>query len=246
MSQKDLVVQVAGASGEGSISAGDVLASASARCGLNVTTNKIYPAEVRGAGSTMYQMRMSSVPAWTPGEESDIMFALNEKTIDLFCSSIKDGGYLFYDYTETAVEAVTPLSEKIHKIPVPFGIMAKELKAPKAKNMLALGIFAGLFNQVDFVTQLKKDIQKKFESKGEDISITNLSAFEAGVDYAKEHLTNLDFSNFNLEPSTDGKLVMTGNEAVAFGALVAGCRFYAGYPITPRYRYYGMDSIRNA
>ncbi|MEW5820011.1 MAG: 2-oxoacid:acceptor oxidoreductase subunit alpha [Cyanobacteriota bacterium] len=233
MSQNNLVVQIAGASGEGAISAGDVLAAAAARCGLNVTTDKIYPAEVRGSGSTMYQLRMSSEPTWTPGEESDLMFALNEQILDIFCDSIKEGGYLFYDYSETSIESVNQLNLKINKIPVPFTRLSKEIDAAKAKNMIALGVFTGIVKQVDFESQIIKDIETKFKHKGDSVLNTNITAFEAGINYAKETIKNVNLSQIILTPSTDGKLVMTGNEAVAFGALVAGCRFYAGYPITP-------------
>lgn len=233
MSQNDLVVQIAGASGEGAISAGEVLSTATARCGLNVTTHKVYPAEVRGSGSTMYQLRMSSEAVWTHGEESDIMLALNEQVLDIFCDTIKKDGYLFYDDSEGAEEMVSSFPQTIKKIAVPFSQLAKDIQAPKAKNIVALGVFTGLLPQVDFMSQLKKDIEKKFASKGEEILNTNIKAFEAGINYARENLKQIDLSTINLTPSPEGKLVMTGNEAVAFGSLVAGCRFYAGYPITP-------------
>lgn len=234
MSKQDLVVQVAGASGEGAISCGDILASAVARCGLNVTTHKSYPAEVRGSGSTMYQLRMSTGPCLTSGETSDIMFLLNTKTLDEFCGSMNDDAYLFYDYSEEAIDLISTLSTEIKKIPVPFTDISKELKAPKTKNIIALGVFAGLFTQIDFTSQLKKDIAHKFESKGEEVLKINMEAFDKGVKYAKENILKLvDLTHVELVPSENGKLVMTGNEAVAFGSLVAGCRFYAGYPITP-------------
>lgn len=234
MSQQDLVVQVAGASGEGAISCGDVLASAVARCGLNVTTHKVYPAEVRGSGSTMYQLRMSTGPSLTSGEKSDMMFLLNTKTLDEFCDSMKENAFLFYDYSQDAIDSISALGTNITKIPIPFTDMSKELKAPKTKNIIALGVFAGLFTQIDFIAQLKKDLAHKFQSKGEDVLKINIEAFDRGVKYARENLLKkVNLSHVNLIPDTTGKLVMTGNEAVAFGSLVAGCRFYAGYPITP-------------
>ncbi|MGD9580842.1 MAG: 2-oxoacid:acceptor oxidoreductase subunit alpha [Vampirovibrionia bacterium] len=234
MSQQDLVIQVAGASGEGAISCGDILASAVARCGLNVTTHKIYPAEVRGSGSTMYQLRISSGPCLTSGEKADIMFLLNTKTLAQFPDSLNDDAILFYDYSEDAIDYISTLNPAITKIPVPFSDISKELKAPKTKNIIALGVFAGIFTQIDFSGQLQTDLAHKFEHKGEEVAKINIEAFDRGFKYAQENLTKqIDLSGIVFNPAQDGKLVMTGNEAVAFGAIAAGCRFYAGYPITP-------------
>lgn len=233
MSQNNLVVQIAGASGEGAISAGDILALASARCGLNITTHKIYPAEIRGTGSTMYQIRMGSKEVWTPGEESDILFALSPDSLEQNQETVSASGYILYDDEDASKEIANGITSDVTKFAVPYTKMAKEIQSPRSKNTIALGIFAGLVSQVDFETQLKKDIAARYEKKGEEIVNLNLKAFDEGFKYAKEKLSNIDFSHVTLEPSKTGKMVMTGNDAIAFGALVAGCKFYAGYPITP-------------
>lgn len=233
MSQNNLVVQIAGASGEGAISSGDVLAQATARVGLNVTTHKVYPAEIRGGGSTMYQLRMSSEGVWTPGEESDMLFALSKNSIESYQEFVKSGGYIFYDDTEDCNEFVKSINNNVNKIPIPYSKITKAINTPKAKNIVALGVFTGIISQVDFESQLKKDLTNKFESKGEEVLNANLLAFDEGIKYARENLTQLDFSHVELNAAPNGKMVMTGNEAIAIASLVAGCRFYAGYPITP-------------
>src|SRR6202012_826927 len=61
----------------------------------------------------------------------------------------------------------------------------------------------------------------------------NIRAIEAGENYIKEHYAATP-SGYTLEAGIDGdRLIMMGNDAIAYGALVAGCRFMAGYPITP-------------
>lgn len=233
MSQNNLVIQIAGASGEGAISAGDILALASARCGLNVTTHKVYPAEVRGSGSTMFQLRMSSETVWTPGEEADILFALGKDSLKGNYDFVKDGGYIFYDDTEECREIAASINERISTVAVPLSNITKDIQALRSKNIVALGVLAGLISQINLASAVKTDIEHKFAHKGEEAFNTNMKAFEEGFKFAKESLANIKLNEVSLSPHPDGKLVMTGNEAIAFGALVAGCRFYAGYPITP-------------
>ena len=227
MTQNNIVIQIAGASGEGAISAGDVLSQATARVGLNVTTHRVYPAEIRGGGSTMFQLRISSEEIWTIGEESDILLALCQNALETNYDIVKKGGYIFYDESESCEESARNISDTVNKIAVPFSKISKEINAPKAKNIIALGVFTGLIKQVNYEDQLKKDITKRFQKKGEEILNANLQALEEGIRFAREKLSHIDFSYIELTPSPGGKLVMTGNEAIAIGSLVAGCKFYA-------------------
>ena len=60
-----------------------------------------------------------------------------------------------------------------------------------------------------------------------------LQALEAGRRYVEEHIP--DRNELQLQPDTrlGDSIVMSGNQAISMGAIVAGCRRYAGYPITP-------------
>ncbi len=67
-----------------------------------------------------------------------------------------------------------------------------------------------------------------------DLLPKNLESLAAGYDYALQQFTQRPPSYLvPPEGETEDRLVMTGNQAIAVGALAAGCRFYAGYPITP-------------
>ncbi len=79
---------------------------------------------------------------------------------------------------------------------------------------------------------VEEAIARRFERKGEKVVQANIEAVRAGREYAKKEFgsgIDLKLAYKHGKP----KLFMTGNEALAYGALVAGCRFYSGYPITP-------------
>jgi 2-oxoglutarate ferredoxin oxidoreductase subunit alpha len=74
--------------------------------------------------------------------------------------------------------------------------------------------------------------ESKLAKKGEDILNKNLRAIELGYAWVQEHVK--ERSSLEVRPSRlEGRIVLSGNTAIALGALVAGCRRYAGYPITP-------------
>ncbi len=73
---------------------------------------------------------------------------------------------------------------------------------------------------------------KKFGKKKEGVSEANLKAFDAGVAFAASLTGQTAGKTLSYEAGKP-KLLMSGNEAAAIGAVHAGCRFFAGYPITP-------------
>src|SRR5207247_2620774 len=115
---------------------------------------------------------------------------------------------------------------------VPLTDIAKnEVELALSKNMVAVGVVAGLFGlDVQHIHRLLNE--SKLAKKGADILNKNLKAVDLGYKYVEEHVAeraSLEVRASKLE----GRIVLSGNHAVALGALVAGCRRYAGYPITP-------------
>ncbi|HEY0787294.1 MAG TPA: 2-oxoacid:acceptor oxidoreductase subunit alpha, partial [Thermoanaerobaculia bacterium] len=98
------------------------------------------------------------------------------------------------------------------------------------KNIATLGILGTLFGLP--VDSIRNAVAKKFGRKKEGILETNLKAFDAGVAFAATIAAQTAGKKLSYTPGTR-KLLMSGNEAAAVGAAHAGCRFFAGYPITP-------------
>ena len=225
----DFVVRIGGEGGEGVISTGDMLARAVARIGLEVLTFKTFPAEIKG-GYAMYQLRLSTERVLTHGDTFNIFVAFNGEAYDNNKSLLKPGTVLVYDgpggdFTPEPIEGVI-------QYPVPMTRISKlEIMSPISKNMVALGAVSELFS---FPSQVLKDmIVSKFKRKGDQVIELNVKAFEAGAEYVKNNLQKVDPFVVPASGSDYEGLLLSGNEAIGLGAIVAGCRFFSCYPITP-------------
>ncbi|MBI4998122.1 MAG: 2-oxoacid:acceptor oxidoreductase subunit alpha [Rhodocyclales bacterium] len=227
MTKHDLIIRIAGEGGEGIISAGDMITQACARAGLDVYTFKTFPAEIKG-GYAMYQLRASSERLYNHGDSFDVLCAFNGEAYDLNHTRLQPGTVLVYDSPGGDFEPDIP--EGVHAYPIPMTATAKEMKAPRAKNMVALGALSQLFDIP--ATSLREVINAKFGRKGEAIVQVNLAAFERGRELAAA-LTKTD--GYAVEHAKDKRdvVVMSGNHAIGLGALIAGLDFYSAYPITP-------------
>ena len=228
---KDLKIKISGISGQGIISSGDILSYATARKGYYVTTYRAFPSEIRGDGKCYYTLRISEHKALTATGTTDILVCLDEDTIYEGINNISKNGVLIYDS-----DIVSVLKEKRDDIVIyglPLTKIAKELDSERSRNMVALGIVVGLLKNLHLEEQILKDIELRYKNKAQDVINSNKKALNSGFEYCLNKLERKD----NLEKAemktTGAKLIMSGNEAIGLAALVSGCRFFAGYPITP-------------
>ncbi len=224
---KDLRIKISGTSGQGIISAGDILSYATARKGYYVTTYRAFPSEIRGDGKCYYTLRISEHQALTATGNTDIMVCLDEETIYEGLSTMSEGGVLIYDSN-----LITELKETRNDISI-YAIPLKQLGDERGRNMSALGIVVGLLENLHLEKQILSDIELRYKAKAKEIIESNKTALNNGYKYAKEVLKRNDNFNKIEITSTGSKLIMSGNEAIGLGALAAGCRFFSGYPITP-------------
>ncbi|MBQ8887462.1 MAG: 2-oxoacid:acceptor oxidoreductase subunit alpha [Candidatus Gastranaerophilales bacterium] len=228
---KDLKVKISGTSGQGIISAGDILSYATARKGYYVTTFRAFPSEIRGDGKCYYTLRISENRRLTATGETDILVCLDETTIYEGLNKISSNGVLIYDS-----ELVTELKESREDIVIyglPLTTLAKELNSERSRNMVALGVVVGLLKNLNLEEQILSDIELRYKLKSQEIIDVNKKALNIGFEYACKKLVRKDiYDKVNMQIS-GAKLIMSGNEAIGLAALAAGCRFFSGYPITP-------------
>jgi 2-oxoglutarate/2-oxoacid ferredoxin oxidoreductase subunit alpha len=221
--KEDLVIRVAGESGDGSNATGEMLAQAAARSGLHVFTFRTTPAEIKG-GPVMFQVRASNSPVRSMGDAVDVLFAFNQEAWDLHHADMGPHAVLLYDPAE-----FTPPAEFTGiAYPAPINKLSQENGGKRGKNVAALGLVAALFgigsNKLEDIVTVKL-------GKKADLLEANLAALRAGISYARQ-LEKRD--SLYMESSGEHeRYVMTGNQAIVAGALHAGVRFFAGYPITP-------------
>jgi 2-oxoglutarate ferredoxin oxidoreductase subunit alpha len=224
-----LVIRIAGTAGEGVLAAGDMLNLAMKRAGHHTMLFQSYGAEVRGDGPSMAQVRVSDSHVLSHGDEVDILIALNQDAVNLNLSEIKKGGLVIYDGqpldTFGSQKIFTPsLPEGIRGVSVPLAsISYQKLNSLVSKNLVALGAFSAV-SGLPF--EIISDIVKaRFGEK-------SLSALKMGLDHVIEKASVTGF-NLGMIDALQDMLILSGNQAVSLGAIAAGVKVFAGYPITP-------------
>ncbi len=228
MSQNEVSWRIGGQSGEGIDSTGEIFAYSMARAGLNIYTYREFPSRIRG-GYTGYEVRLS--PEKRPQARSDaihLLVAFDQDSIDRNLDELAPDGLIIYDSSSFQARIPEGIDVGLHA--VPMAQAARDLGNVIMKNMVSLGVTAALLG-FD-VEHLYEGISMRFGSKGEEVLEANRKAISRGHELA----TSLGVENghtLDVPDNGETKVLLSGNDAIAFGALVAGCRFYAGYPITP-------------
>jgi 2-oxoglutarate ferredoxin oxidoreductase subunit alpha len=223
-----LLVRLGGESGiDNAISAGDVLTRSVARSGYHVHTFRTYPAEIKG-GPVMFQLRVGVKPVPSLGDQLDVLLAFNEEAWDLHHKALRPDGMLIYDPGEHDA----PQGFQGTAVGIPFDRMARDLNLRKGKNLIALGALSALVG-FDF-PQLQTTVKDLYGRARPQFIESNRIALLAGFQWVKDNFSSeMPFRLAPPDATHEPELVMSGNRAIVAGALAAGCRFFAGYPITP-------------
>ncbi|HSR30071.1 MAG TPA: 2-oxoacid:acceptor oxidoreductase subunit alpha [Anaerolineae bacterium] len=223
-----LLVRLGGESGiDNAISAGDVLTRSVARSGYHVHTFRTYPAEIKG-GPVMFQLRAGVHRVPSLGDQLDVLLAFNEEAWDLHHHALRPDGILVYDPGEHDA----PQEFQGTTFAIPLDRMARDLNLRKGKNLIALGALSALVG-FDF-SQLQATVKSLYGTKRPEFIESNRMALLAGFQWVKDNIQGeAPIRLAPPDPAHEPELVMSGNRAIVAGALAAGCRYFAGYPITP-------------
>ena len=234
MPTRDLTFAMVGSGGDGIITMGDMVAQAGASEGLHVMKVEAYGPQIRG-GESSCTVRVSADPIFAQGDEIEILVVFNWADFGRFKGEIicAENAVVLYEATDETPHEEIDLGpvEDVRWVPVPFIELAKESAGTTlAKNIVTLGLLAELFHLPK--DALERAVRQKFLAKKDEVQEANLKGFAAGVEHAEkigDVATGMRLRYTSGEPM----LLMSGNEASAVGSLHAGCRFFAGYPITP-------------
>jgi len=215
----DVTVRISGAQGEGVESSGRIFTRVLAGLGYHVVGFRQYASIVKGNPSMYYQFRASDRRIWSHGPLTgvDILIALNREALARHSATAK---YVIHDPADG--------SPGHGSVPVPLTEYANKVGGPRImRNTVALGALAALLG-MDFKA-LEKAIRAEFGRKEEAIAEKNVQAAWLGYSHVEKHAGPIAGLGKIGEP----RILMSGNEALAVGALLAGMKFYAAYPMTP-------------
>jgi len=222
--------KIGGEAGFGIISAGTMLSRIAARLGYFTLATNEYPSLIRG-GHNLITVRISIDKIESMLRSINILVALNRQTVEIHKKEITHGDYIVFDsgdYEWTSAE----LPEGIVLVDVPLTkIMTKYGGEPVMRNTIALGASLALLG-IDF-TSMEKMLSDQFGKKGQNIVDQNVLVAKAGYDHIIGNYAKLKDNNL-VKPNPQNKLLtLNGSEAVGIGAVRAGLKFAAIYPMTP-------------
>ena len=122
-----------------------------------------------------------------------------------------------------------PYMELLNQIGEKLGI-EKISKITRMINVLTIGVSFALFKYDRSLAE--KAVRETFAAKGK-IADMNALALNHAYDYAEEHFKNSFKHKLEKTAVTEERLFLTGNQAVAMGKVLGGCRVQTYYPITP-------------
>jgi 2-oxoglutarate ferredoxin oxidoreductase subunit alpha len=260
---QDVVIKFAGDSGDGMQLTGSQFMNSTALLGNDLATFPDFPAEIRAPQGTLpgvsgYQLRFSSDRVFTPGDECDVLVAMNAAALKTNLKSLKKGGKIIvntdgFDSKNLRLanypDGINPLEDgslqsyEVIKIDVTkmtrealkeFELGTKE--KDRAKNMFVLGFLYWMYNR-DLDTTIQF-LHEKFGKK-EVILQSNVKALQAGYNFGdttETFTTTFRVEKAKMEPGAYRSIM--GNQATAYGLIAASQKsglqlFLGSYPITP-------------
>jgi len=258
---EQVVIRIAGDSGDGMQLAGDRFTAEAAAFGNDLATQPNFPAEIRAPQGTVpgvssFQIQIADHDILTAGDRPDVLVAMNPAALKSNVDDLPAGGVLIVDgdeFTRRTLAKVgyggDPLAEDltghltVHTVPMTSltvtavestGIGKKD--AHRAKNMFALGLLSWMYGRP--VGGVETFLARKFADRP-DIARANTLALHAGWNYGEtteafavvQHVPRAA-----LPPGTYRQI--SGNTALAYGLVAAGRAtgmdvFLGSYPITP-------------
>ncbi|MGQ9694036.1 MAG: 2-oxoacid:acceptor oxidoreductase subunit alpha [Thermodesulfobacteriota bacterium] len=209
-------ILIGGEAGQGLVTVGEILAKSLVRSGYYIVVTQSYQSRIRGGHNT-FAIRVSPQPIWAPREGYDLLVALNEETITLHQKELTSWGLIVADQG-------CALDEK-NCLRVPFGHLAP----PQFANIAALGVTSALLGLDP--EKINLILENFFASKKPSLSKENQKVLQAAHQWATTQPLSLPKLPQISDPPQ--RLILHGNEAIALGAISAGLKFYAFYPMTP-------------
>ncbi|MCI6550940.1 MAG: 2-oxoacid:acceptor oxidoreductase subunit alpha [Prevotella sp.] len=258
-----VVVRFSGDSGDGMQLAGTIFSTVSATVGNGISTFPDYPADIRApqgslTGVSGYQVHIGAGRVYTPGDQCDVLVAMNAAALktqykfakpqatiiidtDSFGSSdLKRAEFSSDDYLrEMGIDPdrviACPITRMVKDCLKESGLDNKSIL--KCRNMFALGLVCWLFNRE--LSLVENFLREKFAKKPQ-LAENNIMVVNAGYDYGHNvHASVPSTYRIDSRVKEPGRYMdITGNKATAYGLIAAaeraGLKLYLGsYPITP-------------
>jgi 2-oxoglutarate ferredoxin oxidoreductase subunit alpha len=215
--ERTLRIVIGGEAGQGLVTVGELLSKSLVRSGYRILATQDYMSRIRGGHNT-FAIRAGTVPVAARQEPADVLVALDAASVRLHREAVEKAGGVVVMEEGTAAEAA-------RCVRVPF----KKWAGSKYENVAALGAVAALLGLDKSV--VGGTVDAHFGRRDAAAAEANRAAVEAAYAWAAT-APRLIRELPPAEASTP-RLMLSGNEALALGALAGGVRFCAFYPMSP-------------
>jgi len=236
MERDSFVFKIGGKAGQGVLSSGEIFQYALFREGFFTFLWNDYPSLIKG-GHNSVSVRVSTHSVNAPKTKSYLIIGFDEATVTLHREELVDEGIMLLDskIAEKFEFSETPTKEQ------PFYVYTAPLKelsedidgSSRYINTVALGAAFAILGRD--LQSLEDELAHKFQSKGEEVVEKNHEAARSAFEYMHKHYDQRETFVINeAEQEDHGRgVLMDANTAIAYGALKAGVKFTAAYPMTP-------------
>ncbi len=257
-----VTIRFAGDSGDGMQLTGTQFTNTSAVMGNDISTLPDFPAEIRAPAGSLpgvsgFQLNFSSQEIKTPGDQPNVLVAMNPAALKVNLPDLEDGGTLilntdgftpenlkYANYASNPLEDSSLAGYRVHKLPISTlnmnalkgNVELSRKEIDRSKNFFALGVLYWLYDRP--LDNTLEWIKAKF-GKSPELAKANEIALKTGYNFADTtelFTTHYTVKKARIKPGKYRK--MTGNEASALGFIAASQLsgrplFYGSYPITP-------------
>lgn len=227
----DLNVMVAGQGGDGSLTIATLLGRLLGGHGYHMYTARNVASRIKG-GHAAALLRGAATPCRCMGDHLDLLVAFDAEAIEMGGPWLSPDGIVVFDSSAgPPPDGILPETARVYSIP--FDRLAvRDLRRDLFKNSLGFGVVARILSVDDAAAA--DLLATRFAHLRPEVAAANLRALHAGFSFADEHQLRAGLGPWALDRIEHrDRLLIAGNEAIALGFLVAGGRFFAGYPITP-------------
>ena len=226
----DLNLIITGRAGQGLQVISRTLGRMLVRVGYHVFVSQDVMSRIRG-GHNFARVRVSTGPVAADGDKAQVLVALDPALVERHVPDLAEDAVV-------VTEAAADLPEGLNAILIPLGDLAREHgEDPVMANAAAVGATLALVGlDLDGTEEM---FESQFASKGKDVVKRNAAAARAGYQAVVDEQKRCCHHKL-LAPGTvperglyPERLLVSGAEALALGAIAAGVRVVTGYPMSP-------------
>ncbi|MRR17521.1 MAG: 2-oxoacid:acceptor oxidoreductase subunit alpha [Deltaproteobacteria bacterium] len=230
MMPDEISIRITGEAGQGTQTIGDALSRIFKSAGYHLFAYQDFMSRIRG-GNNFSEIRVAAKPVHAPRRNPDIIICLSRSSVDIHKKNLAAHGLLVVDKAKFGMRQLEEFMVDAALNEIAIAVAHDALYS----NSVACGLIAGLMG-LDFAF-VAQGLQEVFVSKAQDIIQNNVAAARAGFELGRE---NPHRDKFLLPEvgkdrlaAVSGITLLDGSNAIALGAIRAGCKFYTAYPMSP-------------